>query len=78
MLQEGQNLVDIEVGVIVQLDGQERAFIQKFGRSLRATDPVQFIFYYRGTRDEEYLENVLEGIDKDYVVEIETLDEIEL
>lgn len=78
MLQEGQNLVDIEVGVIVQLDGQERAFIQKFGRSLRATDPVQFIFYYRGTRDEEYLENVLEGIDKDYVVKIETLDEIEL
>lgn len=78
MLQEGQNLVDIEVGVIVQLDGQERAFIQKFGRSLRANDPVQFIFYYRGTRDEEYLKNVLEGIDKDYVVEIETLDEIEL
>lgn len=34
MLQEGVNLNDIEVGVIVQLDGQERTFIQKFGKQI--------------------------------------------
>jgi superfamily II DNA or RNA helicase len=70
MIQEGQNLVDIEVGIIVQLDGQERAFIQKFGRTLRADSPVQYIFYYKNTRDEEYLENILEGIDSNYIQEI--------
>lgn len=78
MLQEGQNLTDIEAGVIVQLDGQERAFIQKFGRSLRATDPIQFIFYYRDTRDIEYLENVFEGIDEEYITEVDNLTDLEL
>lgn len=78
MLQEGQNLTDIEAGVIVQLDGQERAFVQKFGRSLRATDPVQFIFYYKDTRDTEYLENVLEGINEEYITEVDNLIDLEL
>lgn len=67
MLQEGQNLTDIEIGIIVQLDGQERSFIQKVGRVLRAKNPVQYIFYYKDTRDEEYLNMVLEDIDKKYV-----------
>ena len=67
MLQEGQNLVDIEAGVIIQLDGEERAFIQKFGRTLRADSPIQYIIYYKDTRDEEYLTNALENINKDYI-----------
>ena len=70
MLQEGQNLNDIEVGIIIQLDGQERSFIQKFGRSLRAEDPTQYIFYYKNTRDTEYLQNALEGIDESYIQEL--------
>ena len=78
MLQEGQNLVDIEAGVIVQLDGQERAFVQKFGRSLRATDPIQFIFYYKDTKDTKYLENVLKGIDEEYITKINNLIDLEL
>lgn len=55
MIQEGQNLKDIEVGIIGQLDGQERAFVQKFGRTLRAKDPIQIILYFKNTRDEDYL-----------------------
>ena len=67
MLQEGQNLEDIQAGIIVQLDGAERAFIQKFGRTLRAKSPEQYIFYYANTRDEEYLEKALEDINPEYV-----------
>lgn len=78
MIQEGQNLVDIEAGVIIQLDGQERAFIQKSGRAMRAEEPVLFILYYKNTRDEEYLKKALEGINPDYVVEVEDLNEIKL
>lgn len=70
MLQEGQNLNNIEAGVIIQLDGQERSFIQKFGRSLRAEDPIQYIFYYRNTRDVEYLDNALDGISNEYIKEL--------
>lgn len=71
MLQEGVNLNDIQVGIIIQLDGEERAFIQKFGRTLRADSPVQYIIYFKGTRDEEYLLNALENIDKKYIEEYE-------
>lgn len=78
MLQEGQNLTDIEAGIIIQLDGQERAFVQKFGRSLRAEDPIQFIFYYKNTRDMDYLENVLDGIDTEYIIEIDNLIDFEI
>ena len=70
MLQEGQNLVDIEMGIITQLDGQIRIFKQKLGRSLRAEYPIQYIFYYRNTRDEDYLKNVLKDINNDYITEI--------
>lgn len=67
MLAEGQNLVDIQAGIIVQLDGQERAFIQKSGRVYRAEDPIQCIFYYKNTRDEEYLNKAIENIDASFI-----------
>lgn len=38
-------------------------------RTLRAEDPVQYIFYYKNTKDEEYLKNAIEGIDKTYIQE---------
>lgn len=71
MLQEGQNLIDIDAGVIIQLDGQERSFVQKFGRTMRADNPIQYIFYYKYTRDEEYLNNnVINGIDPKFIKEM--------
>lgn len=78
LLQEGQNLVDIQAGVIIQLDGKERAFVQKFGRSLRAEDPVQFILYYKDTRDEEYLKKVLKGISEEYIIKVENLKDLDI
>ena len=70
MATEGLNLNAIEVGIIVQLDGKERLFVQKFGRSLRAEDPVTYIFYYKDTQDEKYLTNALENIEEKYIKHI--------
>lgn len=67
MATEGMNLTDIQVGIIVQLDGNERQFVQKFGRGLRAKDPVTYIFYYKDTQDETYLKNALENIDEKFI-----------
>ena len=67
MLVEGVTLTDIETGIIVQLDGNERQFIQKSGRMYRSENPLIYIFYYKGTRDEEYLQKALEGINEEYV-----------
>ena len=70
MITEGMNLTGIQMGIIVQLDGKERLFVQKFGRSMRAEDPVSFIFYYKDTQDENYLRTALENIDAKYVQHI--------
>ena len=78
MIQEGQNLVDIEAGVIIQLDGQERGFIQKSGRAMRADEPSLYILYYKNTRDEEYLQNALEDIDTNYIIVIDNLLDFEV
>lgn len=67
MLQEGTNLVDIDAGVIVQLDGKERGFVQKMGRTLRGKEPIIFVFYYQNTQDEKYLQTALENVDETHV-----------
>lgn len=67
MLKEGSNLVKIQVGVMVQLDGNEGPFIQKSGRIMRAEDPLIFLFYYKHTKDEDYLENVLKEVNPEHV-----------
>ena len=67
MITEGMNLTDIQLGIIVQLDGKERLFVQKIGRVLRADSPKAVIFYYKGTQDEVYLKGALENIDAKYV-----------
>ena len=67
MLKEGSNLSNIEIGVMIQLDGNEGSFIQKSGRIMRAENPVIFLFYFKNTKDEEYLENVLREVNPEHV-----------
>lgn len=66
---EGVNLTGIEAGVIVQLDGKPLKYYQKSGRVYRSKNPEQYIFYYKNTRDEEFLKEALEGIDTKYIKE---------
>lgn len=70
MLQEGQNLNNINLGIIVQLDKNLRGFIQKFGRVLRASNPIQVIFYYENTIDEQYLQKAMKNIDSEYISKV--------
>ena len=67
MLKEGMNLPDLDTGIIVQLDGNERDFVQKMGRLLRADKPDIYIFYFQDTRDEVYLSRALAGLDEELV-----------
>ena len=80
MITEGMNLTDIQLGIIVQLDGKERLFLQKTGRVMRSDSPKIVIFYYKGTQDENYLKGALENIDAKYVqhIDINKLNNIKL
>ena len=80
MITEGMNLTDIQLGIIVQLDGKERLFLQKTGRVMRSDSPKIVIFYYKGTQDENYLKGALENIDDKYIkrININQLNNIKL
>lgn len=67
MITEGVNLTDTQVGIIIQLDGHLRLFIQKLGRVLRSNYPVVYIFVYKGTQDEVYLNKALKSINEESV-----------
>ena len=55
MLQEGANLVDIDICINIQLGSSSREFIQKLGRVLRnKVDPTLFLFKVLDTEDENY------------------------
>ena len=68
MLTEGQNLEGIEAGIIGQLDGTERPFVQRNGRMLRAEFPEIYVLYFVGTKDEDYLQNVINTIPGEYLI----------
>lgn len=68
-LQEGLNVEDIQLCVLIQLGGQKREFIQKVGRALRNKEnPEVYLFYYEGTKDEEYLNKAIANIGNDYIL----------
>lgn len=67
MLQEGHNLKDTEIGIMIQLDGEPRGFIQKVGRIIRGKNPVIYILYIKGTRDEGFLMQALVNVNKEKI-----------
>lgn len=67
MAVEGLNLRNINTAIIIQLDGNERPFLQKIGRSLRADSPTVYVFCYKDTQDEKYLQNAIRDIDPKYI-----------
>lgn len=75
MLKEGMNLVNIEAGIIVQLDNQTRYSVQITGRVLRSIYPEQYVLFVENTQDETYISTMLGGFDSEYVSTI-NLDEL--
>lgn len=67
MLKEGQNLTNIEVGVIIQLDNKKRTYVQMQGRVLRSKFPITYILFMAGTNEESYIFESLSGIDLTYI-----------
>lgn len=57
-LVEGQNLRDIDAGVLGQLDGTDRLSIQKCGRILRSEEPEVYALVFDGTKDTSFLRSL--------------------
>lgn len=64
---EGQNLKDIDCGIIGQLGGTQRITVQQVGRIIRSENPVVYIPVFDGTKDESFLYTVTSNISRDCI-----------
>ena len=64
---EGQNLKDIDCGIIGQIGGQERITVQMIGRIMRSEKPIVFIPIVDDTKDEWFLGTVTCNIPESYI-----------
>lgn len=77
MLDEGINLSNCKIGIYATLNSSERIIKQKLGRLLRHPEPIIIIPYYKGTRDEEIVNTMLEDYNPELVNYIDYFKEIE-
>ena len=61
ILNEGINLVDCQVGIYANLNSSDIIVKQRCGRLLRHKNPIIIIPYFKGTREEELINNMLEN-----------------
>ena len=59
---EGQNLRDIECGVICQLGGTERITVQSLGRVMRSDNPIIYVPVFDGTKDDSFLYTLTDNV----------------
>lgn len=76
MLNEGINLTDCRVGIYANLNSSDTLIKQKTGRLLRHPHPVIIIPYYKGTREQEIVESMLENYNPELVKIINFKEEI--
>ena len=64
---EGQNLKDIDCGIITQLGGTSRITVQEVGRVLRSPNPVIYIPVFDGTKDDSFMYTLTSNIPAEYI-----------
>lgn len=76
VLNEGANLVDCKYAVFANYSSSEICSAQRIGRSLRHKSPVIILPYYKGTREEEIVTEMIEGFNKDAIKTAYSLQEL--
>lgn len=78
MLNEGMNLVNCRVGIYANLNSSEIIIKQRLGRILRHKNPVIIIPFYKGTREEELVQKMLEDYNPELIKVINNITDIKL
>ena len=76
ILNENANLVDCKYAIFTNLSSSEVVSCQRIGRSLRHKSPVIILPYYKGTREEEIVQKMTEGFNKEYIKTINSISDI--
>lgn len=78
MLNEGMNLVDCRVGIYANLNSSDTIIKQRTGRLLRHPNPIIIIPYYKGTREEELVNKMLEDYNPELVKTVSSVEELRI
>lgn len=78
ILNEGMNLYNCQVGIYANLNSSDIIVKQRTGRILRHKKPVIIIPYYKGTREVELVNKMLENYNKDLITIINSVDELKI
>lgn len=78
MLNEGMNLFNCQIGIYANLNSSESIIKQRMGRLLRHTNPVIIVPYFKGTREEELVQTMLEDYNPKLVTTISNIKEIKI
>lgn len=73
ILNEGANLTNCQVGIFVSINSSDTMRIQKLGRILRHKEPKIFILYYKNTREEELVQEMLENYNSELVTVVDSI-----
>lgn len=73
ILNEGANLTNCQVGIFVSINSSDTMRIQKLGRILRHKEPKIFIIYYKDTREEELVLEMLENYNSELVTIVDSI-----
>lgn len=78
ILNEGVNLVNCQIGIYANLNSSEAIIKQRIGRLLRHPKPIIIIPYYKGTREEELVQSMLENYNTKLVYIIDNIRSINI
>ena len=78
ILNENANLVDCKYAIFANYSSSETLSTQRVGRSLRHKSPVIILPYYENTREEEIVQTMIEGFNKDCITIIHSVEELPL
>ena len=64
---EGQNLNDIDCGILGQIGGTHRITVQEMGRIMRSQNPIIYIPIFDDTKDESFLRTATDNVPMEYI-----------
>lgn len=67
IMDRGIDLVNVDACVLIQASNSEASNKQKVSRTLLSVAPKIIILYYKGTRDQEYVEKFVKQFNPEYV-----------
>lgn len=78
MLNEGMNLVNCQIGVYANLNSSETIVKQRMGRLLRHPSPILIIPYYKDTREEELIREMVKDYNPSLITVINSISDIKI